>query len=454
MNLRIFAILFLAAIYLSSCNDPTAVGSDLLDEDQANIGFTDTFAVDGYTAEREPVRVHSGFSDGQQLNILFGNFNDPVFGRSSSTINAQVIPITDNPGFLENTGIDSVLLYLPYNVFGAYGKLDEEYGMEVYELDERLRADDEYFSDYEAMIKPEVLGSILEVPSIDSIPFITYGGADPDTLYIPHMSVPIDPSIVEDFISMYEQDTTFFMNDSLFLSTFNGFQLKPTTENAGMLSFDMFNDIGTAFGGLYVFYKDTADVSKSFRFPFNLNDRVTSFPQYTHDYNGSIAEPYIGQNGAARDSLLFIQGMAGVEPHIELPPMDELKGTIINKAELEFFIRDFTTGDTLYLPSSPVVLTTVDEQGELQLIADAASALNRGLNLAEVFGGIPTEQSEGPMKYRMNITAHLQDVIDGIEGREMVLIPLGKSTQASRVVLYGPSHPEYGISLKITYTEL
>jgi len=450
MNFRIFAILlFLSALFLSACNDPTALGSDLLDEDRANVGFIDTYQVEAHTEDRDPIQVYSGFENGQLLNLLFGNFNDPVFGRSTSTINAQLFPTSTNPGFTVNNGIDSVILFLPYNILGSYGNVEETYGMDVHELDERLRVDETYLSDYEAIAKPEVLGSFMGEPKLDSTQFIVYSSTDPDTIFIPHMSVSLSASVAENFISLYEQDSTFFSNDSLFLANFNGLQLKPTTENSGMLNFSMFDGIA----GMYVFYKDTADVSRSFRFTFNVQDVVASFPQYTHDYSGSIAEPYVGKQGEARDSLLFIQGMAGLEAHIELPTMDELQGTIINKAELEFFIREFSTGDTIYVPSSPLVLTTRDENGSLSLITDAARTVDNGL-LAEVFGGVPVSQSSGPTKYRMNLTAHIQDVIDGREGSEMIIIPLGKSSTATRVVLYGADHPDYGIKLSIAFTEL
>jgi hypothetical protein len=454
MNLRLVVILVLSAVYLSTCNDPTALGSELLDEDQANVGFTDTFTVEAYTTERDPVRVYSGFSGGQQINLLFGNFNDPVFGRSSSTINAQVFPINGNPGFLQNNGIDSVVLFLPYNVLGVYGNLEETYGMDVYELDERLRADEEYLSDFRAMTETELLGSYLEVPQFDSTDFIIYGGVDPDTLNIPYMGITLSTDLVDQFINFYEEDSTFFADDSLFLANFNGFQLQPTTENSGILNFDMFDDIGAAFAGLYVFYRDTADVRQSFRFTFSQGSTVASFPQYEHDISGSIAEPFVGGKGQARDSLLFIQGMSGIEATLELPPLDDLRGTIINKAELEFFIREFSSGDTIYSPSSPLVLTLRGEDGDLSLISDAQSAFDRGLPLAEVFGGIPSDAEDNPRKYTMNITAHIQDVIDGQEDNELVIIPLGKSSNPSRVVLYGATHPEFGIKLRIAYTEL
>ena len=119
MNLVRFIYFLLVASLIYSCNDPTAVGASLLEEDRAEVGFVDTFSVSARTTKRDSVRVYSPFSQGQLTNFLLGNFNDPILGRSSASINAQLFPTTSEPGFADTiNGIDSLILFLPYNVLG------------------------------------------------------------------------------------------------------------------------------------------------------------------------------------------------------------------------------------------------------------------------------------------------------------------------------------------------
>lgn len=463
MNLVRFILFLLVASLIYSCNDPTALGADLLEEDKAEIGYTDTFSVSARTTRRDSVRVYSPFSQGQLTNFLLGNFNDPILGRSSASINAQLYPLTSAPGFIDEiNGIDSVVLFLPYNIFGLYGNLDEEFGIEVYQLDDNIRDDQDYYSDFEAMLNPVPLGSTTETLQFDSTDFWVYRGTERDTLSIPHLRVPLDLSLAQQFLDWHDADSTFFADDSLFLATFNGIHIRPTTENGGILNFSLLD----ANAGLYVFYRDTADMARNSLFTFST-DLTASFLQLEHDYTGSFAAPYISDdNTTGLDSLLFIQGMAGLEVELELPPLDELKGSIINQAELEFFIRDFDSGDTIFSPISLLALSTIADNGSYAVIEEIKSALDRFINVSDVFGGVPVSSTDTPEKYVMNISTHLQRVVDGEIGRKIYLTPFGevsntasgaflfKASTGSRVVLYGNNHPDYGINLRVTYTEL
>jgi hypothetical protein len=465
MNLVRFILFLFVASLIFSCNDPTAVGANLLEEDRVEVGYTDTFSVSARTIKRDSVRVYSPFSQGQLANFLLGNFNDPILGRSSASINGQLFPTTSSPGFKDEiNGIDSVILYLPYNIFGLYGNLlDEEFGIEVYQLDENIRDDQDYYSDFEAMLKPELLGSTLETLNFDSTDFWVYRGTERDTLSLPSLRIPLDVSLAEQFLDWYEADSTFFADDSLFLANFNGIHLRPTTENGGILNFSLLD----ANAGLYIFYRDTADMDRHSLFTFNT-DVTASFLQLEHDYTGSLAEAYISDgNTAGLDSLLFVQGMAGLEVELEFPAMDELKGAIINQAELEFFIREFDSGDTIFSPINLMALSTIAENGSYTVIEEIKLALDRFISVSDAFGGVPVSSSEdAPQRYVMNISTYLQRIIDGDADNKIYLTPFGevantasgayvyKASTGSRVVLYGNSHPDYGINLKVTYTNL
>ena len=454
--IRTLLILLVVSIYFTACSDPTAVGAELLQDDRADIGYTDTFTVQAaYTVLGKPQKIYSGFSSGRNLtNYLLGNFNDPVFGRSQSILNLQLLSFSGSPGFINNNSIDSAILLLPYSFLTDYGIVDETYGFDVHQLDEILDEDESYYSDYEAMFMPGTIGTFSAVPNTDTTAFIRYNGTEADTINIPHLRVPIELSVIDEFLTQYEQDSTFFSNDSLFLANFSGIQLRPTTENSGLLSFDFFNsDVAAVVAGLYVFYQDTASEVRSSQFIFSSQE-TARFPQYQHDYSGSLAEPYIRDLSADDpDSLLFVQGMSGTEVRVQLPEMEEIKGFAINKAELEFYVREFPD-DSNYAPVNILAAATKDSDESLIVIDDLQIPLDRGLSVGAVYGGTPIKQNDGTQKYIINVTEHLQQVLDGEIDNEITLIPFGKISNAQRIVLYGANHPDYSIQLRVTYTRL
>ena len=184
------------------------------------------------------------------------------------------------------------------------------------------------------------------------------------------------------------------------------------------------------------------------------SQETARFPQYQHNYSGSLAEPYIRDLSAdAPDSLLFVQGMSGTEVRVQLPEMEEIKGFAINKAELEFYVREFPE-DSNYAPVNILAAATKDSDESLIVIDDLQIPLDRGLSVGAVYGGTPIKQNDGTQKYIINVTEHLQQVLDGEIDNEITLIPFGKISNAQRIVLYGANHPDYSIQLRVTYTRL
>ena len=99
--------LFLALVF--SCNDPTFVGEELLEQDQAEVFFTDTFGLRATTIRNDSVLT---FVPPESLSaifteFLFGKFEDPVFGRTEAHIFAHLSLLTRNPDFVNADFSDS-----------------------------------------------------------------------------------------------------------------------------------------------------------------------------------------------------------------------------------------------------------------------------------------------------------------------------------------------------------
>jgi hypothetical protein len=53
----------------------------------------------------------------------------------------------------------------------------------------------------------------------------------------------------------------------------------------------------------------------------------------------------------------------------------------------------------------------------------------------------------------MNVTAHVQSVANGLGNTKVILSIFPKRESAERGIFYSASHPNYGIKLRIAYTQ-
>ncbi len=444
---KIVTFLTISSLFLASCSDPTLVGAGLLDQDQADVGFTDTLSIRATAIARDSIRTYTPFTSSQLATYLLGNFNDPVLGRSSSSIYGQIYPENSSPDF-EGAVLDSVVLVLPYEISNFYGKLEgEEFGLEVFEIMEFLVESSEFYSNQELAVGTVPLGSVQATISLDTLAFIDYDDGDPDTLSFPHLRVPLSAELGQRLIGL---DSAVYENDSLFLDAFRGLYLRPSTENAGMLSLDLLSENA----GIYLYYSENDGGPQRFLYDFDIGPTVR-FTHFEHDYSGAKVEPYIG-NSDLGDSLLFVQGMSGLEIKLEIPNLDAFKGAVVNKAEIEVFVANLQEDEpAAYPPVEQLIITAPNSQGQLVAIDDIEIILAQRLSLSGLFGGVPEEGTNGaPVRYTMNISTHLQEVLEGTVENELYILPFRKAETASRTVLYGAKHPQYGVRLKLAFTKL
>ena len=176
--------LLLLIALVSACSEPTIVGSDLLAQDQIDVGYTDTFTLIPNIQETDSVRTFSPVFASQLIGYLVGEMDDPVFGRSLARINAEFLPGAADPDFTDAV-LDSVVLVLPYFPFGQYGDTTENYGIEVYRLAETLEKDITYYSNQDVSVGNLIGMSELFMPRPnDSITIVSHG-TDGETTQLP-----------------------------------------------------------------------------------------------------------------------------------------------------------------------------------------------------------------------------------------------------------------------------
>jgi hypothetical protein len=253
---------------------------------------------------------------------------------------------------------------------------------------------------------------------------------------------------------MLAQDSATFTVADSFRLWINGLHFRLSNSDNTMLAFDLKN----GYSNITVYFRgatDTSNTAVAFAFTDYLGAGV-HHTRFSHDHSGSEVQKFI-DNPALTDSLVFIQGMAGVNATVSFPGLPNLDGILINKAELEFFVAELPGDNTEFYPPVRQLVTAVEnEEGDLEF-ADDVNVILGEFGLLDPFGGdLMDADSSGtsPQKYVMNVTASFQDINKGKDENLLFLTPFLKPNSAERVVVYGPGHDQYPARVKLIYTSV
>ncbi len=452
MNARVFwyvlSLLLCFSVY--SCVDPTDLGSDLLENDQRGVEFFDTLTLKATTVLGEPQFVYGPSVDNQVDDFLWGVMRDSFFGQSSAELYIQPRLDFFNPDF-SNSTLDSIILVLPYSPDSTsyYGNIESLYEMEVLRVNELIDRNLFYNSDTSFNFDPQPIAVKQFFPAPgDSTNFVVINGTVKDTVLLPgFVSIRLDDAFGNQILNL---DSTSLENDENFLDFLGGLLLRSRTENEGLLSFQLQN----TFSGLFVYYTQQRDtITEERQFQIGLDQFSARFPVFSHDYTDAFVENFL-DNEELGDSLIFVQGLGGVETRLEIPFLEELRSReiLINKAELIIEWDDIDAGSSpLFAPAEQLaVLTRNSASGELEPINDFTIGTLSN-NLSGIFGGTLDATGEREGVYSMNISAHFQRMISGAADNFLVISTFPKAERANRSILKGV---ERGIKLRIFATRL
>ena len=438
-NQPIVFLLFGAAFSaFFACNDPTVIGEDLLIDDQLGIGFTDTLTLRTYNLEEDSVLTFdpnvfvANFS-----SFPVGNFMDPVFGTSKSSIAAQVTLTGSAPDFSGQT-CDSIVLILPYEPDQTYGMLNQPYTFEVFEMTQILSDSVEYYSDQSFEFDPVPIGTKEFFPAPQDSVRVYDAREDDFNVQFPQLRINLTEEFKNDF---FGADPLNFETVDAFLDFFRGFYIQSVSNqtNGGLVSF-RFNSLNA---GIRVYYHLDTVFSEYF---FQVSSANVLTARFEHSYQGSFVEEFLGEDAPLKDSLLFLQGMSGINFVIEIPYADELDNIIVNQAEIELPIVFLPIDDPTYTPIEQIIISEILEDGSRRLIEDVART---NVNtLSDIFGGVP----DGEV-YRLNISAHFQDMIQSSVTKKMLVTANVKPEVAARAVLAGPQNGDRPAKLNLTFTQ-
>lgn len=431
----------------ATCTRPELIGADLLEDEAALVGFTDTLTLHCLHQTEDKVLTYSAENGRQITRSLVGHLNDPFFGKSEASCYTEVFLSTGSSAFLGRT-IDSVILALRYDTLGVSGELTEPVLINVSVVLEELDPEQDFYSDFAPMSDPFPNASLQSVfpRPYDSLYIQSRG----DSVRVPSMlRMQMSPQFVA---SMMSQDSATFESADSFRTWLKGFHIWMTQAENTMLGFDL----RSGYSELTVYYQNDIDTFSQ-EISFGFTDFLSAGVHHTrfiHDYTGSEVQKFLDQPELA-DSLLFVQGMSGVHVALSLPGLPNLNNILLNKAELEFYVAQIP-GDNLnwYPPVTNLINAVENEKGDLDFSQDVNLVLSQ-FGVIEPFGGeLMQSDSLGaaPRKYQMNVTTSLQDIYKGKIDETFFLIPFLKPNTPNRVILYGPAHPQYPARLRLTYT--
>ena len=446
----ILGVLLLATL-IHACTEPVSVGRDFIDDDLVDLVEVDTFTLRTSTVEVEPPIVYDSIP--ALATFLAGNLTDPIFGATRSEIFGEMrvaFPGIDIP---DEVTVDSVVFGLSFDTLTGFGDYrTEAVDVELYRLTEDMEIRQRYRSDKTFMTEGMPIGGIYNtVPNLSENVTIYRENEDGtlDTVLLnPQFRIPIDNSIGEELLSY---DSTIYNNVDEFTNLFKGVNIRINSDNS-MMGFRLYNTSNNPLSStLTVYFKEEDTISRTLTLAFRDEPGFLSsvIPSFSHNYSGSVVEPFIGDSTKG-DSLLFAQGMAGPEIEVEIPYIESIEGSLVNYAELEFTVAELPDDDLETFP--PVEQLTAVYESELAdnvLVIDAflAEEENPSSSFIErAFGGYVQEKTEDGVTlhhYRMKLSVQVAQMIKGNVPNKIRLRPKFKSRNADRVVIYGPGHSKY-----------
>ena len=438
-SIHLFGFVCLFALLISSCNDPSSLGSELLDDDLLDVVYTDTFSVIASTIEgTDSILVYDEFT---LTNDLFaGEIQDPFFG--SETFDAFFLPGLGAtiPSFYDFTNnqfatVDSVVLIVNVDTSLYYGNVDATHNVDVFLLQDEVDFEGEYYSDndFETVMTPVAENQEFKF-SFQNFE-ISFDG---DTTFTaPAIRLKLDNSVGEALV----MDTASVQNDTLIREVVPGFKIVNRPNETAVLPLDLSTKTLIDKGNkLFVYYTDT--ISKFYAFPLGGVRHIF----HESDISGTDLETALNDPSKGEE-LLYTKGYGGADIKVEFPTarFESLGDVLLKKAELEITIAPQSgDDDEINPPMRLIYIDSEDEDsGERELVVDLINA-SIGSSIEAGFGGtLQTELDENDevirRYYSFNVTSYFQSLIEENTDETGVLYVEAASPELiiGRSILYG-----------------
>lgn len=439
--LRLFIVL--STLFLFACNQETTIGTDLINDQIIDVQVIDTLDIRASTIEGEPLIVFvnstTNTTTSTNLGLMpIGQTQDDVFGSFQSTAFFNIIL---NPAIsLEEdiANVDSVILTLPLDTLGAFGTPNVFHDYELFELTETMTSQDTFRTNDFFDFDPMPIGTMNGIPRTQDSLLVFEPSVDSMVLIRPHLRIPINENYWSRLISKTNSANG---NNEEFVSDLFGFAFRSNTNVSSIVSINMSNSLA-AFTEVNVYYKNSGGEEQIYSYPIGILRTLS----YEHDLTGSATQEAIDDQSIS-DSLLYLQGFQGPDIEVDLSPIRNIDMGRVNLAQLEFSVA---IENGVSLDEFPVFggigAFFVDELGVNTQIEDL-------VDTRVFFGGELEEIASDTLRYTMNITNHVQNIINGeVQTDRMILVPFNKQSLGNRVVIFGTENSTSPMRLRIVQT--
>jgi len=473
---RIGAILVII-IALASCEEDFSNIDTNIIEQNFNTELDESRTVIAYSK-----KIPSVQSNGLPVFQL-GVYNDPVFGKTTSSILAQVVLGGGDvdPDFGDCTVLDSVVLYLPYfseaslegeqtvytldSIFGS-----DPINISIYESNLFLRDFDpstnfeerqKYYSNQGPFFKDQIItggiNSLMQrienfTPSAESHTLLVTqtneGGTTEEVLQElpPGIRVKLPIEFFQEKI-VDNEGSLALLNNNNFREFFRGvfFEAESATDNGNLTLFDLSGTdsepLNNARITLFYTFKtlsgnetcETEDVVE-FQGDVQILFNAISVNVFEDNIPLTINDALINANTTEGEENLYVRGGEGILTVIELfgddadgnGVADELedlrdKGWLINEANLIFYVdQDKITGGSAE-PERLIIYDTENSRRLVDFDFDLTSNLPPVDAITEHMGRLERGSDGNGEFYKIRITSHLSNIIN----RDSINVPLG-----------------------------
>lgn len=418
--------------FITACNNPTDIGSDLLqEENNINTVFSDTMQVEFLHQLPDSV-----YLDPLAGAVMLGEIQeDPIFGKYSASFYVEMLMTESYLRTANQLYFDSLIFSIVYtSSTTAYGPDSAKNNLAVYEVLERIS--DREKIDSETTYATE-LNPLSRLSNIEFHPEIRrYDVSDTAqaTPLAPIISFDMSYSSLAQriFQTVVSTDESEDVTNTAMQEVFKGLYVTPESSlpNNAITSFSL----GGASTRMTLYFREELGVDsfENRTIVFRV-DNVSG--HFTHDYLQSASEDVkeqIGNPELFATDKLYAQGMDGIDLIARLPYKSSLPDAIINKAELLMTHR-VDEADSLYAMPSYINVRLINRYtGAIKISNDYN--LNLGRPPQEV-----SEDGVDKLRYGIDINYYLQDYLeDKSDSLDLLIAVHPFATTPDRAVFEGP----------------
>ncbi|MGX5819022.1 DUF4270 family protein [Chitinophaga lutea] len=386
----------------SGCNEATVLGKDLIPGgDLVNVKDTTLNNLITYNVAKADSSVWTGADI--YTGALGSITDDPIFGKSHGFLYTQV-GLPSSAFTFAGTGqvLDSVVLYVGVDTvwYGANAPIN----LKVYQMNEPTFKIDSYYSYTRPLAydPAKLIGNVNALPVYPKDSLNIYG-----VKKAPALRIPLTSAFGN--LLLQQRADAAFLSDSAFKVFLNGLAIVPDTLSGRTM---LFPTLANGVTRMDVYYHNSTDDSLIASFPFSTSSSGHA-NYFVRNYLGAEINQYINTNKP--EPMIYFQESPGTYVQLEMPGLENLPKSVINKAEL--VITEISSGlagkDDVFAEPERLMLWRYITHDSLGYVVDYGNPSNPDL---AYFGGNKTVISEvGGIKvvqYKFNIARHLQFIID------------------------------------------